>query len=333
MNIVRFENGGLLWLLLILIPLIAYYIFKLRDGHSTMQISSVDGFRDAHPSMKYYLRHTPFVLRMLAITCLIVAIARPQSVSENSTVKTEGIDIAIALDISTSMLARDFRPDRISAAKDIATKFIIDRKNDRIALTVFAGESFTQCPLTTDHATLINLLSQVEPAGAVIDDGTAIGNGLATAVSRLRESPAKSKVIILLTDGVNNAGQITPATAAEIAKTYGIKVYTIGVGSRGTAPYPAMDPFGNIRYVNIPVEIDERTLQEIATVTGGRYYRATSNERLKSIYDEINALEKTKIDVENYVTYHERYALFALLAMIFVVAELLVKNLYLRQIP
>lgn len=333
MNIVRFENINMLYLLLAIIPIVVYYIFKVRDGHSTLQISSIDGFRNSPRSIKYYFRHLPFVLRMVALVLIIVAMARPQAAVDNQTTTTEGIDIAIALDISTSMLARDFNPDRISAAKDIATKFIIDRKDDRMALIVFAGESYTQCPLTTDHATLINLTSQIRPAGETIDDGTAIGNGLATAVSRLKDSPSKSKVIILLTDGVNNSGQITPATAAEIAKTFGIKVYTIGVGTMGTAPYPAMDMFGNMTYVNAPVEIDEKGLTEIANMTGGRYFRATSNERLKSIYDEINALEKSKIDVSNFVVYKEKYAFFLLLAMIILVIEIGTKNLYLRQIP
>ncbi|MEG1937265.1 MAG: VWA domain-containing protein [Rikenellaceae bacterium] len=330
---VRFENIYMLYLLLVLIPIVAYYIFKVRDGHSTLQISSIEGFRNTPKSTKYYLRHLPFALRMVALTLIIFAIARPQKAKENQTTTTEGIDIAIALDISTSMLARDFNPDRISAAKDIATKFIIDRHDDRIALIVFAGESYTQCPLTTDHATLINLTSQVRPAGETIDDGTAIGNGLATAVSRLKDSPSKSKVIILLTDGINNSGQITPSTAAEIAKTFGIKVYTIGVGSMGTAPYPAIDMFGNMTYVNSPVEIDEKGLTDIATMTGGRYFRATSNERLKSIYEEINALEKSKIDVNHFVLYQEKYSLFVIIAMVILIIEILIKNIYLRQIP
>ena len=333
MNIVRFENISMLYLLFGLIPIIAYYIFKLRDGHPTIQISTIEGLKNTPKTLKYYLRHLPFIFRIGALTLIIIAMARPQSASDHTNTTTEGIDIALSLDISTSMLARDFKPDRISAAKDIATQFIIDRKTDRITLVVFAGESYTQCPLTTDHASLINLTSQVKPAGEFIDDGTAIGNGLATAVSRLKDSPSKSKVIILLTDGVNNSGQITPTTAAEIAKNYGIKVYTIGIGSKGTAPYPAMDRFGNITYVDAKVEIDEETLQNIADMTGGKYFRATSNERLKSIYDEINALEKSKIDVKSFISYQEEYIIFALLAMLLLFAEVIIKNIYLRQIP
>lgn len=331
MDIVRFENGSLLYLLFILVPMAAYYLYKLKDGRATMQISSVKGVAGAPRTLRYYLRHLPAVCRAAAVALLIVALARPQSVTENSTTTAEGIDIVISLDISGSMLARDFTPDRISAAKDVATQFIIDRKNDRIGLVVFAGESFTQSPLTTDHATLINLLNQV--SSGMIDDGTAIGNGLATAVARLKESPAKSKVVILLTDGVNNSGQIAPVTAAEIAQTYGIKVYTIGVGTEGTAPYPAIDPWGDVTYVQAKVEIDEKILNEIADMTGGKYYRATSNEKLKAIYDEINALEKTKIDVEKFTNYQERFPFFIGLGILLLLIELALKYIWFKQIP
>lgn len=331
MDIVRFENLNLLFLLLLIPLMVGYYIYKFKGGKAAITISSVGGVRNAPKGVKYYLRHLPFVLRSVAVALIIFAMARPQTASDNQTISTDGVDIVMSIDVSTSMLARDFKPDRLNAAKDVATKFILDRKSDRIGLTVFAGESFTQSPLTSDHASLINLLNQVE--SGIIDDGTAIGSGLATSVNRLRESSAKSKVVILLTDGVNNSGQITPLTAAEAAAALGIKVYTIGVGTEGTAPYPALDPWGNMTFVQHKVEIDEKGLTEIADITGGKYFRATDNQSLKNIYDEINTLEKTKIDVENFILYNERYTLFALFALIFLVLEILVRHLYLRQIP
>ncbi|HIS34599.1 MAG TPA: VWA domain-containing protein [Candidatus Avirikenella pullistercoris] len=331
MDIVRFESPALLYLLFLLVPMIAFYIYKFRKGKATLQISTIEGVKNTPRTVKYYLRHLPFVLRMLTVTLLIIALARPQSSQDDQTISTEGVDIVIALDISGSMLARDFSPDRISAAKDVATKFILDRRNDRLGLVVFAGESFTQVPLTTDHVTLINLLNQVQ--SGIITDGTAIGNGLATAVSRLKDSEAKSKVVILLTDGVNNAGQIAPLTAAEAASALGVKVYTIGIGSMGTAPTPAIDAWGRQIFVQAPVKIDEAVLRKIAQSTGGRYYRATDNKSLQDIYDQINSMEKTKIDVTNYVLYSEQYLVFALLALCSLIAEILVRHLYLRQIP
>ncbi|MFI3321149.1 MAG: VWA domain-containing protein [Rikenellaceae bacterium] len=331
MDIVRFENPQLFYLLLIVPLMIGYYLYKFRGGKAAITMSSVAAVKSLPKGVKYYLRHLPFLLRIVAIGLIVVAMARPQSSSDNQTISTEGVDIVLSLDISTSMLARDFKPDRMNAAKDVATKFILDRKSDRIGLTIFAGESFTQSPLTTDHASLINLLNQVE--SGVIDDGTAIGLGLATSINRLRESNAESKVVILLTDGVNNSGQITPITAAESAEALGVKVYTIGVGSMGTAPSPAIDAWGNITFVQAKVEIDEDTLKQIAEITGGRYFRATDNQSLQNIYDEINSLEKTKIDVENYTVYSEQFLLFALLALGALLAEILVRHLYLRQIP
>lgn len=331
MNIVRFESLNMLFLLFLLIPMIAYYLFKLKEGKATLQISDVEGVEGSVRTLRYYLRHLPFMLRCIAVALLIFAIARPQSSQDNQTITTEGMDIVIALDISGSMLARDFKPDRITAAKEMATKFILDRRTDRLGLVVFAGESFTQVPLTTDHVSLINLLSQVE--SGIITDGTAIGNGLATAVNRLKESDAKSKVVILLTDGVNNSGQIAPATAAEIAKTMGVKVYTIGVGSEGTAPMPAVDMWGERTIVQTPVKIDEEVLKSISEQTDGKYYRATDNKSLGDIYDQINSLEKTKIDVENFLLYDEKYFSFAVAALVGLVVELLVRHLFLRQIP
>lgn len=331
MEIVRFENSDLFYLLVLIVPMVLYYIFKFKDGKASLQISSIEGVANAPRTIKHYLRHIPFVLRMIGFILLIIALARPQSVSESHTETTEGIDIVMALDVSSSMLARDFKPDRITAAKEVANQFILDRRNDRMGLVVFAGESYTQVPLTTDKPTLVNLLSQIE--SGTIDDGTAIGNGLATAVTRLKDSGAKSKVIILLTDGVNNMGQIAPTTAAEIAKTYGIKLYTIGVGTIGTAPYPAIDAWGNMVFMDAKVEIDDKMLTEIAELTGGKYFRATDNEKLKAIYDEINQLEKSKVEVENFTKYTDQYFIFLLWGMLLLVGELLVKYLYLRQIP
>jgi len=260
-----------------------------------------------------------------------VALARPQGIEENSHTNTEGIDIMLSIDVSGSMLARDFKPDRISAAKEVAGSFIADRYGDRIGLVAFAGEAFTQSPLTTDQSTLQTLLSRIR--SGLIEDGTAIGNGLATAINRLRESDAKSKVIILLTDGVNNRGEIAPLTAAEIAKAQGIRVYTIGVGTRGTAPYPAVDMFGNMTFVQQKVEIDEKTLGEIAEMTGGQYFRATDKTKLKAIYDEINQLEKSKVEVFQHITYHELFLTWLLAAIALLMAEFLLSNLVLKRIP
>ena len=323
MDIVRFVNPKLLWLLLVLLPMVAYYIYRSRQGGASLRISTVAGVSSLPRSAKYYLRHLPFVLRCLAVAALIVALARPQSSQSHSNSTTEGIDIVLSLDISGSMLARDFQPDRITAAKEVAANFINDRPNDRIGLVVFAGESFTQSPLTTDKASLLTLLAGVR--SGIIEDGTAI--------NRLRESDAKSKVVILLTDGVNNRGQIAPLTAADIAQSLGIRVYTIGVGSMGTAPYPAVDIWGNITFQPMKVEIDEEVLQQIADKTGGQYFRATDKANLEAIYDEINDLEKTKVDVENFTRYDERFAPFALLALGLLLAEFLFRTLYLRRIP
>ena len=331
MDIVRFENPGWLYLLFLLVPMAAFYVYKFRKGRAALQMSSLDGLHRLPRTARYYLRHLPFLLRAVAVALIIVAMARPQGAQDNQDVSTQGVDIVLALDVSGSMLARDFKPDRISAAKDVATKFILDRRSDRIGLVVFAAESYTQSPLTTDHATLINLLNQVE--SGLLEDGTAIGNGLATAVGRLKNSDAKSKVAILLTDGVNNSGQIAPLTAAEIAKNFGIKVYTIGVGTQGTAPMPAQDAWGNRTFVQAPVEIDEEALRQIAEETGGKYYRATDNQSLSDIYDQINSLEKTKIEVKDFLVYQERYLFFVLLAFGALLLEIAVRHIYLRQIP
>ncbi len=270
------------------------------------------------------IRHIPFVLRLIALSLIIVCIARPRSSTQMDKVDTEGIDIVLAMDVSTSMLARDFNPDRISAAKDIAIEFISQRQSDRMGIVVFAGESYTQCPLTTDRATLINMMKEVQTD--LIQDGTAIGNGLATAVARIMDSDAKSRVIILLTDGVNNCGEIAPQTAADTAKTYGTRVYTIGVGANGTAPYPVMTPWG-VELRDVPVEIDEDLLGNIATLTGGRYFRATDNTKLAEIYTEINKMEKARTTIDSFPIYKELYGKFAIWALVCLLLELLIRTI------
>ena len=328
----HFASPHYLWLLVLLVPMVGYYVWRTLQGGAAIQISTVRGVAGAPRTVRYYLRHLPFVLRAAAFSLLIVALARPQDVEENVSTDTEGIDIMLAIDVSASMLARDFQPDRITAAKEVAGSFIADRYGDRIGLVAFAAEAFTQSPLTTDQSTLQTLLARIR-SGLIDDSGTAIGNGLATAINRLRESDAKSKVVILLTDGVNNRGQITPMTAAEIARAQNIRVYTIGVGSMGTAPYPAVDMFGNITFVQQKVEIDEKTLQAMAEMTGGKYFRATDNEKLKAIYDEINQLEKSKVEVFEHVAYHEQFLGWVLGALALLLVEFLLSNLVLKRIP
>lgn len=326
-----FANPNYLYLLLLLIPLIGWYIWKLRKSQASLQVSDTAAFdMPQSKSWKVYLRHLPFVLRMVAIILVIVILARPQSTDNWSNSTTEGIDIVLAMDISTSMLAEDLKPNRLEAAKNVAATFINGRANDNIGLVVFAGESFTQCPLTTDHAVLLNLFKDIQ--SGMIEDGTAIGGGLANAVSRIKDSKAKSKVIILLTDGVNNRGEIAPVMAAEIAKTFGIRVYTVGVGTQGEAPYPFPTAFG-IKYQNVPVEIDEQTLKQISTTTGGQYFRATDNSSLKQIYSEIDQLEKTKISVQEFSKKQEEYKNWAILAFAILLIEILLRNTLLRNIP
>ncbi len=330
MNGISFKNPEFFYLFLALIPLIVWYIWRQKKAGASIQFSSDMGFARIPKSWKYYFRHSVFVLELVSLSALIVAMARPQSSNSWSNVTTEGIDIVIALDISTSMLAMDFQPNRIEAAKDVATQFISGRPNDKIGLVVFAGESFTQCPLTTDHATVINLFKNIE--SGMLEDGTAIGNGLATAVSRLKESSAISKVIILLTDGENNRGEIAPVTAAELAKTFGIRVYTVGVGTIGTAPYPMQTPFG-VQVRDMEVKIDEPTLQKIASTTDGKYFRATNNNKLAEIYQEIDKLEKSKIDVKEYSKREEEFMRFALTGALLLVVALFLKTTVFRNIP
>ena len=326
-----FANPTYLYLLLLLIPMIGWYIWKLCKSQASLQVSSSEAFdAPGTTSWKVYLRHVPFVLRMAAVAVLIIILARPQSTNSWQNTSTEGIDIVMAMDISSSMLAQDLKPNRLEASKDVAASFINGRPNDNIGLVVFAAESFTQCPLTTDHTVLLNLFKDVQPG--IIQDGTAIGLGLANAVSRIKDSQAKSKVIILLTDGVNNAGEIAPVTAAEIAKTFGIRVYAIGVGTKGMAPYPFQTAFG-IQYQDVPVEIDEPTLKQIAATTGGQYFRATDNTSLKEIYSEIDKMEKTKISVQQYSKKQEEYKNWALLLFALLLVEILLRNSLLRNIP
>lgn len=326
----EFANPKYLFLLVLLIPLIVWYILKLRKMQPTFKVSSTSAFRGRPSSIKVYLRHLPFIFRVLAIGLIIIALARPQNVNSWEETETEGIDIIMALDVSGSMLAQDLKPDRLEAAKKVAAEFITDRERDNIGLVIFAGESFTQCPLTTDHGVLLNLLHEVKYG--MIEDGTAIGLGLANGVNRLKDSQAISKVIILLTDGTNNRGQIAPLTAAELAKNFGIRVYTIGAGTRGMAPTPVMTPYGQ-RIQNMPVDIDERTLTEIAAITGGEYFRATNNESLRDIYSQIDQMEKTLIRMNKVTRKQELYLPFALLALGLVFCELLLRRTLLRNIP
>ncbi|MDQ1771186.1 vWA domain-containing protein [Labilibaculum euxinus] len=330
MSSIEFANPEYFYLLILLIPLIAWYILKDKNAHASIQVSTLKSFHSSAKTYKYYLRHALFVFRVLAIVFLVLAVARPQSSNSRRDVTTEGIDIVMSLDISSSMLARDFEPDRLEAAKEVAVNFISGREDDKIGLVIFSGESFTQCPLTTDHAVLINLFNDIQ--SGMIEDGTAIGLGLANAVNRLKDSKSKSKVVILLTDGVNNQGEIAPITAAELAKTFGIRVYTIGIGTMGMAPYPIQTAFG-ISMRNMPVKIDEEVLQQIADMTGGQYFRATDNNKLKAIYEQIDKLEKSKIEVKQYITKSEEYLIFALLAALFLLLEIALRNSILRNIP
>ena len=328
----EFASPKILWFLLLLVPLVAYYIYRTRQGGAAVTVSTTSSVKRAPKSWRYYLRHIPFILRCIALTLIVIAMARPQTAEHNSKTNSEGIDIVLAVDSSTSMLAKDFEPDRLSVAKEVGAEFIADRTGDRIGIVVFAGESFTQSPLTTDQSSLQTMIGRIR--SGIIEDGTAIGNGLATSINRLRESDAKSKVIILLTDGVNNRGEISPLTAAQIAKEMGIKVYTIGVGKQGTAPYPVFDERGReVDVVNMKVEIDEKTLKQIAELTGGEYFRATNKQTLEAIYDNINTLEKSQVEIENYTIHHEEYLIFVLWALTALFLEFIIDRIVLKRIP
>lgn len=325
-----FEYPALLWLLVIPALMLVHYVYiELSGRRPHLRVPDVKFWKAGGRSVLGVIRHLPFLLRTIALVMIIIAIARPRSSTKMDKIDTEGIDIVLAMDVSTSMLARDFTPDRISAAKDIAIEFISQRPSDRMGIVVFAGESYTQCPLTTDRATLINLMKEIETG--LIEDGTAIGNGLATAVARMQNSDAKSRVVILLTDGVNNSGEITPQTAADIAKTYGIRVYTIGVGANGTAPYPVMTPWG-VQMQNVEVEIDENLLKNIAETSGGRYFRATDNTKLSEIYSEINKMEKARTTIDSFPIYKELFTGFALIALACLLLEVLI-SFILRRLP
>lgn len=326
-----FEYPGLLWLLIVPALLAAKYIYdEIKDRRPHLRVSTAIPWMAGGKSFRSILRHVPYILRIVALALIVIAFSRPRSSTKVEKIDTEGIDIALAMDVSTSMLARDFTPDRISAAKDIAIEFISQRPTDRMAIVVFAGESYTQCPLTTDRATLINLMKEVSTD--FLEDGTAIGNGLATAVARLKDSDAKSRVIILLTDGVNNSGEISPETAAEIAKTYGMRVYTIGVGANGEAPYPVMTPWG-VQVQNMQVEIDEKLLSDISAATGGRYFRATDNTKLSEIYAEIGKMEKARTTIDSFPIYKELFFGYALAALICLLLEAILKHIVMRKMP
>jgi Ca-activated chloride channel family protein len=327
---ITFAQPYLLWLLLLIPVLILIQVFYAKGKKNEVRFSSFDNFRGYAPTFRQRMLLLPFILRLLAVAAIVVALARPQSSSSGQNVTTEGIDIVVTLDISSSMLAEDLKPNRIDAAKKVAEQFIDGRPNDRIGLVVFSGESFTQCPLTTDHSVLKNLFQGVQ--SGMLSDGTAIGEGLATAVNRIKDSKAKSKVIILLTDGVNNLGSVAPITAGEIAKTFGIRVYTIGIGTQGVAPYPMKTPFG-IQYQNIPVDLDEPMLKQIAEETGGKYFRATSTSKLKEVYADIDQMEKTKIAVTEFRHKSEEFYPVIMLAALLLGLEVLLKFTLLKLLP
>ena len=326
-----FLHPHLLWLLLLLPVLLLIYVFWRRKQQASLRMPSLHFLDGIGGGVRVYLRHSVFVLRLLALGLIIIALARPQSSSSWSEDRVEGIDIMLTMDISTSMLAMDFQPNRVEAAKEVAMRFVANRPNDNIGLVVFAGESFTACPLTQDHATLINRLRSMTPG--IIEDQTAIGSGIATAIGRLKESKAKSKVIILLTDGANNTGNISPKMAADLAKTFGISIYTIGVGSgAGEAPYPIETPFGTV-VRNMPVDLDEPTMRQIAEISGGAYFRATDNESLSAIYKKIDQLEKTKLSTRNYHTTYEEFFIFVLVAALLLLIEFVLRSTLFRTNP
>ena len=330
----EFANKEYLFLLLLMIPYLIWYLMYRKKSEPTMRMSDTRAYRYAPRSWRVMLMPLQLLLRLAVFVLLILVLARPQTQNSWKNETMEGIDIMLAMDVSTSMLAEDLKPNRIEAAKQVAADFIIGRPNDNIGLTIFAGEAFTQCPMTTDHASLLNLLHNVRTdiAQRLIEDGTALGMGLANAVSRLKDSKAKSKVVILLTDGSNNRGDLSPMTAAEIAKSFGIRVYTIGVGTNKVAPYP-MPVAGGVQYINIPVEIDTKMLQDIASATEGDFYRATNNKELQQIYKEIDKLEKSKLNVKKFSKRYEAYQPFAIAAVILLLLEILLRITVFRKLP
>ena len=331
----EFVNKEYLLLLLLLIPYIIWYLLYRKKSEPTMQMSDTFAYRYAPKSLRQRLVWLPALLRMITFVLVVLVLARPQTHDSWGKRTSEGIDIMLAMDVSTSMLAQDLKPNRIEAAKSVAAEFISGRPDDNIGLSIFAGEAFTQCPMTTDHMSLLTLLKDVRTDIAergLIEDGTAIGMGLANAVSRLKDSKAKSKVVILLTDGSNNRGDLSPMTAAEIAKSFGIRVYTIGVGTNKVAPYP-MSVAGGVQYVNIPVEIDTKTLSDIAAATDGDFYRATNNKELQQIYKEIDKLEKSKLNVKKFSKRYEAYQPFAIAAILLLLLEMLLRITIFRKLP
>ena len=329
-NNIEFANPEYLYILII-IPLTGvWFWYKHRKDNAGLQVSATDSFEATPKSIKQYLFPSLYVLRILAIALLIIALARPQTITKRQDISIEGIDIIMTLDVSTSMLAMDLKPDRLEAAKEVATEFIAGRPDDRFGLVIFGGESFTQCPLTTDHVVVKNLFKDIK--SGMLEGRTAIGDGLGTAISRLKDSKAVSKVIILLTDGVNNSGSLDPLSSAEIAKVYGIRIYTIGVGTEGNAPYPVQTPFGmDVQYME--VQIDEALLEQVAEMTEGRYFRATSNKKLREIYGEIDKLEKSKIDVNEFTRKNEEFLPFALFALFFLAIEVIFRNTIFKTVP
>jgi Ca-activated chloride channel family protein len=327
-----FLHPQFFWLFLLLPIAIAWYIWKRKQQTATLTISSIKGFK-VKPSRLSKLRPLLFVLRLLALSFIIIALARPQSVDISNKIKTtQGIDIVMAIDVSSSMLAKDLKPNRLTALKKVAADFVKNRPNDRIGLVVYAGESYTRTPVTSDKSVVLQSLHDIDYDTA-LQDGTAIGMGLATSINRLKDSKAKSKVIILLTDGVNNSGMIEPEMASAIAKQFGIKVYTIGLGTTGMAEFPyAIAPNGTFLFRMMPVEIDEKLMQTIAKNTDGRYFRATSNSKLSSIYNEINKLETTEIEEQKFYNYDEKFRSFALAAGALLLLELLLRNSIFRGI-
>ena len=331
----EFANKEYLFLLLLIIPYLIWYVMFRKKSEPTLRMSDTFAFNYAPKSWRVKLMPLQLLLRIVTFTLIVIVLARPQTSNSWKNKSVEGIDIMRAIDVSTSMLAEDLKPNRIEAAKAVASEFIIGRPNDNIGLSIFAGEAFTQCPMTTDHASLLNLLQNVRTdiaARGLISDGTAIGMGLANAVTRLKGSKAKSKVVILLTDGSNNMGDISPMTAAEIAQSLGIRVYTIGVGTNKVAPYP-MPVAGGVQYVNMPVEIDTKMLADIAASTEGDFYRATNTAELKNIYKEIDRLEKSKLNVKKFSKRYEAYQPFALAAAIALLLEILLRITVFRRIP
>ena len=328
----EFKNPLFFLLLLVLVPYIVWYVMRFKQSLPSLKVPDTTKYVKVPKTFRLYLMHLPFLLRIILISLVVCILARPQSRHSWSNTDVEGIDIMLAVDVSTSMLAQDFKPNRVEALKEIAQRFIEKRPNDNMGLTMFAGEAYTQCPLTTDHTVLMNLYNSVDCNMAmrgVIDDGTAIGDGIMNAILRLKESQAKSKVIILLTDGVNNSGNISPQTAAEIAKKYGIRIYTIGIGRNGMAPYPL--PTGGTAM--LPVEIDEETMTKISTETGGQYFRAQKNAELDAIYQDIDKMERTKFNVKQFSRRGELYQPFALAALVVLLLEILLRTVVLKRLP